>query len=241
MAITAGILGESGDGKTTSIIVNPDGIIPLDEDRKLDLTKYQGMDPETTVIFNTDRKAMSFSPNQLNWPADNIVWTSDAKEIIVSMKGISEGKAIKSIIIDTVNNIMTDREMLESAKLTYDKWMDLARDIYKIITVANNSLREDLVVYLVGHVGLYTNVDGNESKCLITNGRKLEKIRLESKLPIVLYTKVDIDPSTQKNIYKFETQKNRSTGKSPVGMFKDFLIPNSLSFVDNEIRSFYGI
>ena len=240
MAITAAILGESGDGKTASIIVSPDGKIPLDENQRLDLKNYKGMNPETTVIFNADKKAMAFSPNQLNWPESNILWSSNAKEIIANMKGISEGKTVKTIIIDTINSVMVDLEMLESSKLTYDKWMDLAKDIYRIITVAN-SLREDLIVYLIGHVGLYTNVDGNESKCLISNGRKLEKIRLESKLPIVLYTNVEIDPGTQINVYKFETQKHRSTGKSPVGMFKDFLIPNSLAFVDNEIRSFYGI
>lgn len=67
---------------------------------------------------------------------------------------------------------MIDKEMLESRKLTFDKWMDLAKDIYEIISVAN-SLRDNLIIYLMGHITLYTDVDGNESKCLITNGEFL--------------------------------------------------------------------
>ena len=69
---------------------------------------------------------------------------------------------------------MVDKEMLESKKLTFDKWMDLAKDIYEIISIANG-LREDLVIYIMGHVTLFTDIDGNESKCLVTNGKKLEK------------------------------------------------------------------
>jgi len=43
------------------------------------------------------------------------------------------------------------------------------------------------------------------------------------------------------NTYEFETQANRSTGKSPIKMFKDFLIPNSLKLVDDTIRAYYRI
>ena len=70
--------------------------------------------------------------------------------------------------------------------------------------------------------------------------RKLEKIKLESKLPVVLFTTVERG-SQGDNKYYFETQQNRSTGKSPLGMFPDFLIPNSLALVDARIREYYGI
>lgn len=129
--------------------------------------------------------------------------------------------------------------MLESKKLSYDKWADLAKDIYGIISVANG-LRKDLIIYFIGHVTLYTDIDGNESKCLVTNGRKLEKIKLESKLPIVLFSGVE-RKSEGNNEYYFETQANRSTSKSPIGMFSDFKIPNSLSLVDERIRDYYKL
>jgi hypothetical protein len=134
---------------------------------------------------------------------------------------------------------MVDKEMLESKKLSYDKWMDLAKDIYELVSICNN-LREDLVIYFMGHVTLYTDVDGNESKCLITNGKKLEKIKLESKFPVVLFGAVERGTNGD-NKYFFETQANRSTGKTPLGMFDEFKIPNSLKLVDDTVRKYYNI
>ena len=246
MAKTIGIFGISGDGKSTSIVINPDG--------KFDLSKYEGMNPKTTYIIAADKKDLPFPAGKLGWSSENknLAFTSDLEDIMGdgvqakddSKKGIlgainSKRPEIKTIIIDTINGIMVDLEMLESKKMTFDKWMDLAKAVYEMVTVCN-SLRDDLTIYFMGHVGLYTDVDGNESKCLVTNGRKLEKIKLESKLPIVLYTAVEKGQEGN-NTYRFETQKNRSTGKSPIGMFDSFLVPNSLSLVDKTIRDYYGI
>jgi hypothetical protein len=229
MALTIGVFGISGHGKSTSIVINPDG--------SYDPKNYQGLDPASTVIINADKKSLPFRGNWVE--GDNVFYTSDSNTIVKLLEKINSGTKIKSIVIDTINAIMIDKEMLESKKLTFDKWSDLAKDIYEIITYCN-SMRKDIVVYFMGHVTLYTDVDGNESKCLITNGRKLEKIKIESKLPIVLFTKVKSD-HTGNNEYKFETQANRSTAKSPIGMFDEMLIPNSLRFVDDKVREYYGI
>ena len=228
MATTVGIFNQSGGGKTTSIIINPDGTYNPKE--------YKGMDPEETVIINADKKKLPFKSEK--WVENtNVFITSNSVEITTLLKKIGSGSKIKSVIIDTINGIMVDKEMLESKKLTYDKWADLAKDIYEIISVAN-TLRDDIIVYFMGHVTLYTDIDGNESKCLITNGRKLEKIKLESKLPIVLFGTVERGMNGD-NKYYFETQSNRSTAKSPLGMFKEFKIPNSLKLVDDTIRQYY--
>ena len=230
MAITVGIFNQSGGGKSTSIVINPDGTYnPSD---------YKGMNPETTVIFNSDKKRLPFKAE--GWiEGTNVFAISDTDNIKIILKKINDGTRVKSIIIDTINGILVDKEMLESKKLTFDKWQDLAKDIYELISICNG-MRDDLVIYFTGHVTLFTDVDGNESKCLITNGRKLEKIKLESKLPIVLFGTVDRG-SNGNNKYYFETQTNRSTAKTPLGMFSDFKIPNSLAFVDSTIREYYGI
>ena len=57
---------------------------------------------------------------------------------------------------------------------------------------------------------------------------------------MVFHTVVENGANGQ-NTYSFETQKNRSSGKSPYGMFDKFIIPNSLKLVDNTIREYYGI
>lgn len=230
MAITVGIFAPSGGGKTTSLVINPDG--------KYDPAKYEGIDFETSVIFNCDGKKVPFKTDKLV-KGVNYFETSDSDFILKSIKAIGAGTKTKRVFIDTINGIMVDKEMLESKKLTFDKWADLAREIYEIIYEANK-LRDDLVIYFMGHVTLYTDVDGNESKCLITNGRKLEKIKLESKLPVVLFGAVERG-SNGNNKYFFETQANRSTAKSPIGMFDTFTISNSLSLVDSKIREYYGI
>ena len=51
MAITVGIFAESGQGKTTSLVVNPDGTISLDDLVKGTKETYQGMDPSSTVLL----------------------------------------------------------------------------------------------------------------------------------------------------------------------------------------------
>lgn len=163
MAITVGIYGISGDGKSTSIVINPDG--------KYDTENYQGMLSEETIIINADRKKLPYKST--DWvEGKNVFSISSKDQIIALLNSINKGTKIKSIFIDTINGIMLDYEMLESKKLTFDKWNDLAKDIYELITICNG-LREDLIIYLSGHVTLYTDVDGNESKCLVTNGRLL--------------------------------------------------------------------
>ena len=44
----------SGDGKTTSTIINPDGTIDLSKEG------YKGMNPETHYIINVDMKELPF-------------------------------------------------------------------------------------------------------------------------------------------------------------------------------------
>lgn len=240
MAITVGIFGVSGTGKTSSLFTDKQGNPPA-KGMTLEQIETNGINPEDTVIINSDRKSLPIrSGENSKWVlGKNYFEESDSAEIIKLLKAIGAGSKIKRVIIDTINAVMIDKEMLESKKLTFDKWADLAREIYEMIYTAN-TLRPDLVIYFMGHVTLYTDVDGNESKCLVSNGRKLEKIKLESKLPIVLFTNVERE-SSGSNKYYFETQSNRSTAKTPMGMFDEFKVPNSLALVDETIREYYGI
>lgn len=241
MAITVGIFAESGQGKTTSIVVNPDSkCVYLYDGHPKKADKYEGIDPKSAVIINADKKALPF-PSDDKWITNkNVFWETDVNKIKDLLLNANKYDHIKTIFIDTLNGIMIDKEMNDIRKKSYDKWADLAQQIYDLISFCNSTLRKDIVVYFGGHVTTYTDVDGDESKCLITNGRKLEKIKLETKLPVVLFCSVDRGVNGEHE-YRFETQANRSTGKTPLGMFKDFLIPNSLKLVDDTIREYYGI
>lgn len=232
MAITVGVFAESGGGKTTSIVINPDG--------SFNESNYLGMPPESTLVINADGKELPF-PSGGKWVlGKNYLKISDTPTIKSALRTINTKTAVKAVFIDTINGIMLDKEMNDIKKKTYDKWADLAQEIYELIVFCNMELRNDLIVYFGGHVGIYTDTDGNESKCLITNGKKLEKIRLETKLPIVLFGAVN-KGENNKNSFVFQTQASRSTAKTPIGMFEDFEIPNSLKLVDDTIRKYYDI
>lgn len=239
MALVIGIVGESGDGKTTSLIVGPDGSIPFDEDNNYVPEKYAGMDPKTTVVINADGKYLPFSIPGFEY-GKNVFNTSDVPQIRAMLAKLNNVPSIKSVVIDTINAVMLDREMLEMRTPTYDRWKALAQDVYELIVECNISLRPNLVVYVLAHTALFTDVDGNDSKGILTSGKKLDKIRLESKMPIVLYTYVDKVINGDNKFY-FETRKNRSTAKTPLGMFKSFRIPNSLRLVENAVRTYYKI
>lgn len=239
MAIVVGIVGESGDGKTTSVIISPDGSIPFNEEGQFSKEAYKGMDPASTVIIHADGKQLPFHVPGFE-KGKNVFPTSDIKLIKEILSRVNSTPAIKTVIIDTINAIMVDREMLDMRSPSYDKWKDLAFDIYSLIVDCNTKFRPDLVVYMMAHAKLYTDVDGEEAKGISTNGKKLEKVKLESKLSIVLYTHVRKSVSGD-NEFFFETRKSRSTAKTPLGMFSQFRIPNSLKLVDNTIRAYYSI
>lgn len=240
MAISVAILGFSGDGKTTSTIINSDGSLPLDSNGMISFeNNYSGMDPKSHIIINCDKKALPFSKA---WSKENknYIVTTELDDIKKVLSYANKTKEIKSIAIDTINSYITYKEFNERRKLTFDQWRDLALDVVELITLVNTELREDQVVYFMGHVELITDVDGNERKVLATSGKKLKKIFVEALFPIVLFTRVE-SIGEGNNKYYFETKGYRSSAKTPIGMFNNFLIPNSMKFVDNSIRNYYNI
>jgi hypothetical protein len=234
MGKTVGIFSMSGEGKTTSTIVNPDG--------KYDFTKegYNGMDPKTHFIINCDKKELPFPGNMWCAEEKNYASTSDYDSILKCIDYCAKTQEIKSVSIDTINSYLTFKEFNDRKKMTFDQWRDLALDIVELINLCNTKLRKDQIAYLFGHVELITDVNGEEKKVLATTGKKLKKIFPESLLPIVLFGRVDggLDGD---NTHYFETKSSKSTAKTPIGMFPNFLIPNSLKLVDSSIRSYYKI
>jgi deoxyadenosine/deoxycytidine kinase len=224
MANTIAICGTSGDGKSTAA---------------------RTLDPKTTVYINADGKTLPFKESKFYTLANkNYIETSKLDMINKVLNEINNRTEVKDVIIDTANGIMLDIEMSNNFRNrkaggeAMTKWMDLAAEIYDLILKCN-SLKKDLNIFVMFHTTNYTDVNGLEKKCIVTNGRKLEKIHLESKFPIVLFTHVKYG-AEGKNEYFFETQASSSTGKSPMGMFDSFLIPNDLKLVSDKVREYYN-
>lgn len=111
-------------------------------------------------------------------------------------------------------------------------------DVIELNMLCNTVLREDQIVYIMGHTMLQTQQDGSEKMVFSVIGKKLTKTQPEGFYPIVLMTRVEFGDMGE-NQYYFQTKANRSSAKTPLGMFKDYEIPNSLKLVDNTIRQYY--
>lgn len=113
MAVIVAILGSSGDGKTTSTIINPDG--------KFDKENYQGMDPKSHFIINLDRKTLPFPAGM--WCKENRNYSepSNFAEIKKALEWIAKQENIKSISIDTVNIYLAMKEFNDRKKMTFDQ------------------------------------------------------------------------------------------------------------------------
>lgn len=234
MGKTVGIFAMSGEGKTTSTIVNPDGSYDFSKEG------YKGMSPKSHFIINCDRKELPFPAGMWSVKDKNYASTADYDSILKCIDYCAKTPEIKSLSLDTINSYLTFKEFNDRKKMTYDQWRDMALDIVELINLCNTKLREDQIAYLFGHVELITDVNGEEKKVLATTGKKLKKIFPESLLPIVLFGRVE-GGFDGDNKHYFETKASKSTSKTPIGMFDLFLIPNSLSLVDSTIRKYYNI
>lgn len=213
LATVIGVVGESGHGKTTSAM---------------------SLDPKTTFYIDSDKKGLNWKgwKKSYNEKNRNYYRESNPAKVWAYLKGVSERKPeIKTVIVDTVNGIMLDDEFRRMAEKGYDKWQDLAASVYCMIR-DSHKLREDLILVYMFHSETVTEDSGYQLSRILTGGKKLAKIKLESKLTTVLFAK------KKGGEYVFETQANNSTAKSPIGLFPELEIPNNLKLVTDAIREY---
>ena len=204
------IIGTSGSVKTTSL---------------------EKLDPKQTFYIDADGKGLSWKGWRKQYNKENKnYFQCDAPEQIFSlMQTIDEKqKQIKFLVIDTLNGCMVADEMRRAKEKAYDKWMDLAQSVYSIVDYSNK-MRDDLTVILIGHT--QTSDDG--FTCMLTNGRKLNKICLESKMTTVLLSRINDNGE-----YVFETRARNSTAKTPRGAFDADEIPNDITLVIDALKDF---
>jgi len=225
------IFGESGDGKTTSTIIGPNGKFN---------NPYDGMNPETHLILNLDEKPLPLPANLWSEKIGNCIHPKDFNEIRGIIEAAAASPKVKSISIDTINIYLAMKEFNDRKKMTYDQWRDAANDIIELNMLCNKTLRDDQIAYIMGHTMLQTQPDGSEKRVCSVIGKKLTKVQPEGFYTIVLFTRVEYGTNGN-NKYFFQTQAAKSSAKSPIGMFDKFEIPNSMKLVDDTVRKYYGI
>lgn len=209
------VMGESGSGKTTSM---------------------RTLDPETTYYIDCDRKGLAWKGwrEQYNKEKKNFTSTRDLVKVNNLIINVSDkAPHVKTIVIDTLNTCMVDKEIKEmDNKDGYSKWIDLAQYVWTICETGA-TLRPDLTVVIVMHSETVRDDFGYTFTRIKTNGRKLEKVVLESLFGTVLLAKCKEDGS-----YVFETKAKNSTAKTPFGAFDADEIPNDMQAVLDALAEF---
>ena len=204
MARVIGCMGESGSGKTTSC---------------------RNLDPATTYYIDCDKKGLSWKGwrEQYNLQNKNYYATNVPTLVLEILKKVNEDpdRRIKTVVIDTINGVMVAEEVRNAKVQGYGKWTDLAQYVWEIFEYAL-SMKDDITVIILAHSITDTDDNGIVFTHIRTNGRKLEKIVLESKLPTVLLA------DCKDGQYIFHTKADRSSVKTPLGAFDQDEIPNDI-------------
>ena len=218
MAKVIGVMGESGAGKTTAM---------------------RNLPPAETFYFDCDKKGM----NWRGWKEQYSVekknyYRSDMFSIVGGiMKKINNEEQfqhIRYVVIDTLNSLMVAEEMRILAMQSGDKrsaWSDLAQNGWGIINQALE-MRDDITVIILCHSETISDENGIVRTRIKTNGRKLEKLVLESKMTTVVWA------VRQGGKYKFILSADGSTCKAPLGAFERDECENDITVVLKALEEF---
>lgn len=212
-----GVMGESGSGKTTSM---------------------RNLPPEETFYIDCDKKGLNWKGWKDQYVLKKNYGRSDSfKGVSLMLQKIDkdeEWKHIRYVVIDTINGMMVAEEMRILAMQAGDKrsaWSDLAQNGWSIVNQAL-TMRDDLTVIILAHSETVSDDNGIIRTRIKTNGRKLEKLVLESKMTTVVWA------VRQDGKYKFILSADGSTCKVPLGAFDKDECPNDIMIVIKALEEY---
>ena len=218
MAKVIGVMGESGSGKTTAM---------------------RNLPPKETFYIDADKKGLNWKGWRQSYNVDQKnYWSSDSFTVVAGLLDKIDKqdnfKNIKYVVIDTINGLMVAEEMRIMAMTSGDKrsaWSDLAQNGWALVNKALE-LRDDLTVIILAHSETISDDNGLIRTRIKTNGRKLEKLVLESKMTTVVWA------VRQDGSYKFILSADGSTCKVPLGAFDKDECDNDIMIVIKALEEF---
>ena len=211
-------MGESGSGKTTAM---------------------RNLPPEQTFYIDSDKKGLNWKgwKKQYNTENKNYLCTDSFTNVRKMLERIDKEEAfkhIKYVVIDTLNGMMVAEEMRILAMQGGDKrsaWTDLAQHGWGIVNKALE-IRNDVTVIILSHSETISDDNGIVKTRIKTNGRKLEKLVLESKMTTVVWA------VRQDGKYKFVLSADNSTCKVPMNAFENDVIDNDIMIVIKALEDY---
>jgi len=211
MARVIGVMGESGAGKTTAM---------------------RNLPPKQTFYMDCDKKGMNWKGWRKQYSVENKNYFSSDKfsTVLQMMDKIDTGenfKHIKYMVIDTLNGMMVANEMEILKKRGSDSrsmWNDLAQNGWEVVNKAL-AMRPDLTVIILCHCETVSDDNGIVKTRIKTNGRKLEKLVLESKMTTVVWA------VRKEGKYRFILSADNCTAKVPMGAFEEDECDNDIMIV----------
>ena len=218
MSKVIGVMGESGSGKTTAM---------------------RNLPPTETFYIDCDKKGLNWKGWRKQYSVDNKNYFatdsfSTCKTLMDKVDKSENFRNIKYLVIDTINGMMVAEEMRILAMQGGDKrsaWTDLASNGWDIINKAL-TLRDDLTVIILCHSETISDDNGIVKTRIKTNGRKLEKLVLESKMTTVVWA------VRQDGKYKFILSADGSTCKVPLGAFQADECENDIMIVIKALEDY---
>ena len=218
MSTVIGLMGESGSGKTTAM---------------------RNLDPKETFYIDSDMKGLNWKgwKDQYSVGKKNYYRSDSFSTVSAIMDKIDKDekfKKVKYLVIDTLNGMMVAEEMRILAMQSGDKrsaWSDLAQNGWSLINKAL-AMRDDLIVIILCHSETISDDNGIIRTRIKTNGRKLEKLVLESKMTTVIWA------VRQDGKYKFILSADGSTCKLPMGAMQGDECDNDIMLVINALKEF---
>lgn len=218
MAVRALIFGRSKSGKSTSL---------------------ETLNPDTTFIINIADKPLPFEgwediykPFNSKDKTGNIVSVSEVKHIVAVMDIVDkELPHIETLILEDYQYMSGFKFMNKISDRGFEKFNEIAHDIFVTAMEKPKSMRKDLVVFYLNHEESESNDTGVTKVKAKTCGKLIDNlITLEGLFTSVLRSNTK---KTKEGVqYFFETQTDGiTTVGTPRGMFKDPEIPNDLEFV----------
>lgn len=227
MAFISLILGESGSGKSRSILNLP---------------------PKRTFYFNISgpqkylpfKNAKFYKEFDFDSGEGNMLTSKSVSKIIKVLNYISDNRPeIMFVILD-------DNQYL--GLFTYTQRID-EKDWAKYNTITSNTvdmvdslakLRKNIQVYIMNHIENGSSVEGKEMVQAKTMGKFIkDKLTYEGLFTVVLLCDKEEKDNGEIEHF-FWTRRVGATVKTPEGMFKDQKIPNDLIVVAKAIHEYYN-